>query len=117
MTDKTYSLKSSHDGVFIGGQISGQDALLVKVFLHLLTERGKYDIFDNDFGILRSDLYGERREYVTSVLKRRISEVIEKYYKDELSVSGYEVRFEGDGLFLTLSLSHKDEGGERKTYV
>lgn len=108
MKYRTYGLKSTADGGFISGFSEGNEAILTDIFLLLLTECGRFNIFDYDYGIKRNDLYGERKEYSASMLNRRIREAIEKRYGEDVSVLNINFDDPEDALKISIYLSASD---------
>lgn len=105
MKYRTYGLKSTDGGGFISGFSVGNEAILIDIFLLLLTENGRFNIFDDDYGIKRNDLYGERTEYSASMLKRRIREAIEKRYGGDVSLLNTDFDITEDALKISIHLS------------
>lgn len=56
----------------IGGFVDELDAIAQAIFLMLMTEKGKYEIYPEDYGLQTLDLYGKSKAYVQTVLAGRI---------------------------------------------
>lgn len=102
---KTYSLIKDGDGFRIAGTVSGIDAGLLNMFLMLETERGEYPIYDRSYGISRRMLYSARIPYAVSMLKRQITEEVEKRCGDDFKVSDISAVFDEGILKLTVHLN------------
>ncbi len=111
---RTYGLKINDGGGHIDGSVFGDDVFRSRIFLLLHTEAGKYEIFPADHGITVSDLYGVRREYAESMIRRRISDGMKKYIP-EVSISGISAKYK-DGM-LEVKLGADVINSEAKEYV
>lgn len=81
----------------IKGYKDGLEAMEQVVYKILNTDRYKYLIYDWDYGIELSDLYGKDKAYVYSELKRRIKEAL---MTDEriTNVNDFEFRSPGKNV-------------------
>ncbi len=87
MNKKTYILHYDSEAISVGGIVSAQDALAESIFLLMLTERGEYEIYGDDYGIKRRDLIGARDFYIESMIKRRVREAICRRFGDKVTVT------------------------------
>lgn len=113
---KTYALIKDDGGFCISGTVDGADAALLGIFFILETERGEYPIYDGTYGISRRGLLGERVPYAVSMIKRQITEEVEKRYGDTFAVSSVCPVFSNGRLQLTVRLTAK-ESNETQTEV
>ena len=64
------------EGNRIVGYTDGLEAMEQAIYLILNTERYKHEIYDWDYGVELTDLFGKDKAYVYSELKRRIREAL-----------------------------------------
>lgn len=67
------------------------DAVVQAIYVILNVERKTYVIYPNEMGIKTSDLYGKDRDFVKSVLKKRISDALKI---DDRIISAESFKFE-----------------------
>lgn len=91
MNKKTYILHYDGKNGSVGGTVPAEDALAESIFLLMLTERGEYEIYGPDYGIVRRDLIGARDFYIESMLMRRAREAICRRFGDKITVTGRNV--------------------------
>lgn len=60
----------------IAGYVDDDEAIKQAIQLMLLTERGKYEIYPDDYGLQTKDLYGQDPTLVKIRLKSRIEECL-----------------------------------------
>lgn len=60
----------------IVGKIDGLSAMKQAIWKRLMTERGVYDFYDDNYGLQTFDLIGKEYGYVVSKLQRRIKETL-----------------------------------------
>lgn len=87
-TSFTYEIKKECDR--IKDYIDGIKAVCQAVYKILMTEKGVYDIYDEDFGITLSDLFGKSVYYAQSELPVRIENAL---LKDERILSVFDFSF------------------------
>lgn len=73
-TSFTYKIKYSEDK--IKEYIDGINAVKQAVYKILSTEKGKYQIYDSEYGITLSDLFGKSAAYAKSELPARIEKAL-----------------------------------------
>ncbi len=73
-TSLTYEIKKEEER--IREYIDGIDAVCQSVYKILMTEKGKFEIYDEDFGISLDDLFGKSIAYIECELPVRISEAL-----------------------------------------
>jgi len=73
-TSLTYQIKAADDR--IKAYIDGIDAVRQAIYKILMTEKGKFQIYDENFGIQLSDLFGENIYYVESEIAVRIKNAL-----------------------------------------
>ena len=73
-TSFTYKIK--YDENKIKEYIDGINAVKQAVYKILMTEKGRFGIYDSDFGISLSDLFGKNISYVRSELTVRIENAL-----------------------------------------
>jgi hypothetical protein len=72
---KTYMLRFESDSR-VKGYVDEKEAVKQAIFLILSTERYKYIIYSDGYGIELADLFGKDVRYVTAVLPDRIKEAL-----------------------------------------
>ena len=103
---KTYGLdivshKPSYTYHLVGNRIEGTcdgiDAVRQAIELALSTERWKYPIFSDDYGIEWEELIGKSKEYIEADIEQRITEAL---LEDDriLEVKEFSTEFHGDEL-------------------
>lgn len=76
----------------IAGYVDDDEALKQAIQLMLLTERGKYDIYPEDYGIKLKDLYGQDPTLVKIRLPSRIKDcLLQDLRIEEVEVIDMEV--------------------------
>lgn len=76
----------------IAGYVDDEEALAQAIQLMLLTERGKYEIYPDDYGIQLEDLYGQNPDLVMIRLPSRIKECLMQDLRiDEVNVTDMEI--------------------------
>ncbi len=73
-TSLTYEIIKENDS--IKGYIDEINAIKQAIYKILMTEKGKFDIYDDDFGIKLDDIIGQDVHYAQSVLPMRIKEAL-----------------------------------------
>jgi len=82
--DKTsFTYKIIYDENKIKEYIDGINAVKQAVYKILMTEKNKFEIYDSDFGISLSDLFGKNISYVRSELPARIEKAL--LYDDRIT--------------------------------
>jgi len=96
--DKTYALGEER----LGGIIDGKAAAAQAIFKILNTERRRYPVYSDGYGIEIADLFGKDTGYVYAELERRITEALTA---DErvLKVSGFGFSFEKNGVCVSFT--------------
>lgn len=83
----------------IVGNIDGQEAIVQACYLILGTERFESLIYNWYYGTEFDSLIGKNRDYVTSELKRRISEAL---MEDDriISVTDFNIEYKEDKAYI-----------------
>ena len=58
------------------GFVDEAQALAQAVYMMIMTERGKYSIYPDDYGLQKEDLYGKQRKYIEAALSYRIPQCL-----------------------------------------
>ena len=74
--EPTYTWKIDFENKRIVGYTDGLEAMKQAIYLILNTERYKHEIYDWNYGVELSDLFGKDKAYVYPELKRRIREAL-----------------------------------------
>lgn len=76
----------------IAGYVDDEEALTQAIQLMLLTERGKYDVYPEDYGIKLEDLYGQSPELVKIRLPSRIKDcLLQDLRIEEVNITNIEI--------------------------
>ena len=97
MPSKTYSIATIDGDIGItdvGGTIDGLPAVRQAIYKVLKTERNRYSIYNEDYGIELNDLLGKSKIYVYAELEERIKEAL---LRDERIKEVYDFVL-GDGV-------------------
>ena len=73
-TSLTYQIKKEQER--IKDYIDGLKAVIQTVYKILMTEKNKFEIYDDSFGICLDDLFGKSISYVQAELPVRITEAL-----------------------------------------
>lgn len=74
--EPTYTYKIDFENKRVVKYTDGIEAMKQAIYLILNTERYKHEIYDWDYGVELTDLFGKDKAYVYSELKRRITEAL-----------------------------------------
>lgn len=97
---KTYRL----NGDRLAGKIDGLEAVAQAVKLLLSTERFRYLIYSNDYGVEIDDLIGKQRSLVVGDIQRRIEEALEQ--DDRVTgVEDFELAFDGETAHIKFTVT------------
>ena len=88
-SEPTYTYKADSAAECVRGYADGIEAMKQAVYKVLLTERYRYTMYSENYGIETADLFGEPLSYVCSELERRITEALIQDDRIE-SVSDFE---------------------------
>lgn len=88
-SDPSYTFKINFETGHIEGVTDDEDAIRQSILTALNTERYKYAIFSEDYGMELEDLYGKDDIYVSAVLETRIRECLEQDDRIE-KIENYE---------------------------
>lgn len=92
---KTYRL----NGDRLAGKIDGLEAVAQAVKLILSTERFRYLIYSNDYGVEMDELIGKPRSLVAGDIQRRIEEALGQ--DDRVTgVEDFELAFDGEAAHI-----------------
>ena len=73
---KTYRVGWADGTAAVGGTVDGPEALRQAIFKYLQTWRGRYPIYNRQYGIELHDLPGMERGYVRAVVRERIRDAL-----------------------------------------
>lgn len=74
--EPSFTYKIDFDTKRIIGNVDGIDAVRQAIYHIIHTERFKYLIYSDDYGIELADLFGEETDYVETELEDRITEAL-----------------------------------------
>ena len=95
-----YTYRLDETGKRIVGFADGVDALAQAIYIMLSTERGEYLVYSDDYGVELADLVGKPIDYVTSEVKRRVTDALTQ---DDRVNSLDDWKFEQSGRMLCVS--------------
>lgn len=85
------------------GMVDGLEAVKQAVSLILQTERYEYLIYSPDYGSELKGLVGKEPAFITSELKRRISEALLQDDRIE-AVDGFDIQLNGDSALVCFTV-------------
>ena len=109
----TYGISEEKDA--IKGVIDGTDALTQAIYCILSTERYRYPIYSQNYGIELADLFGCDRRYVAPQLQSRITEALMADSRIA-SVSDFSFVWNGNKCSASFTVSAVDGTSVHYTY-
>jgi len=97
---RTFALNAGNNT--IGGFVDGAEAMLQAIYLIVNTERFKHEIYSWNYGVELIDLMGGATSYVTSEIKRRITEALLQDRRIR-SVDGFDFKINGANIEVSFS--------------
>lgn len=88
----------------VAGFVDEAEAVAQAVYMMIKTERGKYSIYPDDYGLKKEDLYGQPRKYVEAALSYRIPECLLQDLRIK-SVNNIEFEFIADQCLIYVELT------------
>lgn len=101
-TSRNFKLDVDNDRVV--GIVDEAPALAQAVYMMIKTERGKYSIYPESYGLQKEDLYGKPRRYVEAALQYRIPECLLQDLRIK-SVENIDFQFQSDKCFITVDIT------------
>lgn len=85
----------------VSGFVDEEVALAQAIYMMIKTEQGKYDIYPEDYGLKKEDLYGKPRNYVEAALEYRIPQCLLQDLRIK-SVDSVDFDFFSDQCLVTV---------------